>query len=117
MGKLKETTKKVLLEGISRGSAMSSSIQGGSQASLGGGVGPVSLGPSLPAPVKDSPMLLKQNQCLQMAILSAKEECYRRQGEDMKRRLSKMTPLVIPKKACPWSRNSSFDCYSRITSL
>ena len=96
--KLKETTKKVLLEGISRGSAMSSSIQGGSQASLGGGVGPVSLGPSLPAPVKDSPMLLKQNQCLQMAILSAKEECYRRQGEDMKRRLSKMTPLVIPKK-------------------
>ena len=92
--KLKETTKKVLLEGISRGSAMSSP---NAQASMSSGVGPVSLGPSLPAPVKDSPMLLKQNQCLQMAILSAKEECYRRQGEDLKRRLSKMTPLVIPK--------------------
>ena len=96
--KLKETTKKVLLEGISRGSAISSTLPGGAPASMSGGVGPVSLGPSLPAPVRDSPMLLKQNQCLQMAILSAKEECYRRQGEDMKQRLAKMTPLVVPKK-------------------
>ena len=99
--KLKETTKKVLLEGISRGSSsIGSSGTGGSPSSLlGAGIGgPVSLGPSVPAPVRDSPMLLKQNRCLQMAILSAKEECYRRQGEDLKRRLTKMKPLIVPRK-------------------
>jgi dynactin 1 len=98
--KLKETTKKVLLEGISRGNpSLASSLPGGSPVSLSGGVGgPISLGPSVSAPVRDSPMLLKQNKCLQMAILSAKEECYRRQGEELKRRLTKMKPLIVPKK-------------------
>ena len=97
--KLKETTKKVLLEGISRGSSLANAGTGGSPSSLNAGLGgPVSLGPSVSAPIRDSPMLLRQNQCLKMAVLSAKEECYRRQGEDLKRRLSRMKPLVVPKK-------------------
>merc|ERR550532_2662753 len=97
--KLKETTKKVLLEGISRGgSSLLSAGSAGTTSLSAGMAGPTSIGPSVSAPVRDSPMLLKQNQCLQMAILSTKEECYRRQGEDMKQRLAKMTPLVVPKK-------------------
>merc|ERR1712141_108505 len=96
--KLKETTKKVLLEGISRGgSSLLSAGSAGTTSLSAGMAGPTSIGPSVSAPVRDSPMLLKQNQCQQMAILSFIEQCYRRQGEDLKRRLSKMTPLVIPK--------------------
>merc|ERR1719273_2713202 len=97
--KLKETTKKVLLEGISRGgSSLLSAGSAGTTSLSAGMAGPTSIGPSVSAPVRDSPMLLKQNQCLQMAILSTKEECYRRQGEELKRRLSRMKPLIIPKK-------------------
>merc|ERR1712223_1911900 len=97
--KLKETTEKVLLEGISRGgSSLLSAGSAGTTSLSAGMAGPTSIGPSVSAPVRDSPMLLKQNQCLQMAILSTKEECYRRQGEELKRRLSRMKPLIIPKK-------------------
>ena len=74
--KLKETTMKVLLEGIARGSpSMSSnaSISG----SVASGVGPVSMGPSVPAPIKDSPLLTRQLQDLQLALASMREESYR----------------------------------------
>ena len=95
--KLKETTKKALLEGITRGSPSASSA--GSTSLMGGpGVGPVSLGPSVPAPVRDSPMLLRQNRDLQMAMICVKEESYRRQGEELRNRLAKMKPLIVPKK-------------------
>merc|ERR1712194_598119 len=57
--KLKETTMKVLLEGIASKQNVSMSGQGGA--------GPISFGPSVPAPVKDSPMLMRQLQDTQLA--------------------------------------------------
>ena len=65
--KLKETTMKVLLEGIASKQNVSMS-QGG---------GPISFGPSVPAPVKDSPLLMRQLQDTQLALSSVREESYR----------------------------------------
>ena len=67
--KLKETTMKVLLEGIASKQNVSMSGQGGA--------GPMSFGPSVPAPVKDSPMLMRQLQDTQLALTSVREESYR----------------------------------------
>ena len=65
--KLKETTMKVLLEGIASKQNVSMN-QGG---------GPISFGPSVPAPVKDSPLLMRQLQDTQLALTSVREESYR----------------------------------------
>lgn len=105
--KLKETTMKVLLDGIARGGGSS----GGSPSLISGSssVGPMSIGPSVPTPVKDSPMLLRQMQDLQQALLVLKDETYRRRGEDMRKRLAKMKPLTVPKRlvAPPASEDNS----------
>ena len=61
--RLKETTMKALLEGMARGSP-----------SIPHSAGPISIGPSVPAPVKDSPMLTRQVQDLQLALASIREE-------------------------------------------
>ena len=87
--KLKETTKKVFIDSISRSPASTSN-----PASLG----PMSLGPSVPTPIKDSPMLLQQNHDLQMAILSIKEASYRRKSEQMQMRLARMKPITVPQR-------------------
>ena len=39
-------------------------------------------------------MLLQQNRDLQMAILSIKEESYRRRSEEMRKRLARMKPIT-----------------------
>jgi dynactin 1 len=72
--KLKETTMKVLLEGIARGSSPSMSSRDSISAAS---MGPMSMGPSIPAPVKDSPMLMRQLQDLQLALTAIKEDSYR----------------------------------------
>ena len=43
---------------------------------------------------QDSPLLLQQNRDLQMAILSIKEESYRRRSEEMRKRLARMKPIT-----------------------
>lgn len=86
--KLKETTMKVLLEGIASKQNVSMSGQGGA--------GPISFGPSVPAPVKDSPMLMRQLQDTQLALTSVREESYRRKGEELKQKLARMKPIVVP---------------------
>ncbi len=76
--KLKETTMKVLLEGIARGGSPSMASNMSSLASSGvSGGAPISMGPSLPAPVKDSPLLVRQLQHYQLALAAAREESYR----------------------------------------
>ena len=47
---------------------------------------------------QDSPLLLQHVQELQMAVMSLKEENYRRQGEDLRSRLAKLKPLSGPKR-------------------
>ena len=49
-------------------------------------------------PLQDSPLLLQHVQELQMAVMSLKEESYRKQGQDLKRRLAKLKPLSAPKR-------------------
>lgn len=65
--KLKETTMKQLLENIARGSPASNTSS----------MAPMSMGPSIPAPVKDSPLLTRQVQDLQLALAALREESYR----------------------------------------
>jgi len=95
--KLKETTKKVFIESISRASPSQVSTQSAGGGG-GGAAGPASIGPYVPAPIKDSPLLLQQNRDLQMAILSIKEESYRRRSEEMRKRLARMKPITVPKR-------------------
>merc|ERR1712110_271551 len=84
--KLKETTMKVLLDGIASKQNVSMS-QGG---------GPISFGPSVPAPVKDSPLLMRQLQDTQLALSSVREESYRRKGEELKQKMARMKPIIVP---------------------
>merc|ERR1712223_2140158 len=84
--KLKETTMKVLSEGIASKQNVS----------MGGQGGPISFGPSVPAPVKDSPLLMRQLQDTQLALSSVREESYRRKGEELKQKLARMKPIVVP---------------------
>ena len=58
----------------------------------------VSMGPSIPAPIKDSPMLMMQLQDCQLALASLREESYRRKGEALHARLAKMKPIIVPSK-------------------
>ena len=91
--KLKETTMNVLLQGLAKGSpSRVSSLDHRSSDQL-------SLGPSIPAPIKDSPMLMMQLQDLQLALASLREESYRRQGQALQQRLAKMKPIVVPSKS------------------
>ena len=60
---------KVLLEGIANKHNVPPMNQGAA--------GPMSFGPSVPAPVKDSPLLMRQLQDTQLALTSVREESYR----------------------------------------
>ena len=62
------------------------------------GPGPISIGPSVPAPVKDSPMLTRQVQDLQLALVSIREEQARQKGQELKAKMARMKPIIIPKK-------------------
>ena len=58
----------------------------------------MSLGPSVPMPVKDSPMLLQRLQEMQLALVTLRESSYRAQGEDMRQRMAKLKPLRLPNR-------------------
>ena len=90
--RLKETTMKALLEGMARGSPSLTSSPAHSSGSY------PSMGPSVPAPVKDSPMLTRQVQDLQQALIAIREERARQQGQELKAKLAKMKPIIVPKK-------------------
>ena len=48
-------------------------------------------------------MLLQQLQEMQSALITMKENSYRVQGEEMRKRLANMKPLPVPKKFLPSS--------------
>ena len=60
--KMKQMSKKALLQGLSKetNKAYGSGGGGGYDSAVGGVGGPTSLGPSVPSPVRDSPLLLQQ---------------------------------------------------------
>ncbi len=94
--KLKETTMNVLLQGLAgKGSPSRSGLD---HHRSGSSADQMSLGPSLPAPIKDSPMLMMQLQDLQLALASLRQDSYRRQGQELQQRLAKMKPIVVPTK-------------------
>ena len=93
--KLKETTMNVLLQGLA---GKGSPSRSGLDHHRSGSTQDASLGPSLPAPIKDSPMLMMQLQDLQLALASLRQDSYRRQGQELQQRLAKMKPIVVPTK-------------------
>ena len=96
--KIKDITKQTLFKEINKKIAAApsmdtASVSGDSESSLG----PTSMGPSIPAPVRDSPLLKQQLRDTQNALLALKEASYKKQSEDIIRRLAKMKPIVVPK--------------------
>merc|ERR1740128_703081 len=83
--KVKQMSKKVLIQGISK------------QPNLEAG-GPASLGPSIPSPVRDSPLLVQQVRDMRAAVASLQHSKARLQGQDIRERLAKLKPIKIPKK-------------------
>lgn len=79
--KLKLLSKKALIEGMSK------STPGASLASM------QSLGPNIPAVVKDSPMLLQEIDSLRKLFLNERNERIKLQNEKIKKQLESMEPL------------------------
>ncbi|CAB4059694.1 DCTN1 [Lepeophtheirus salmonis] len=88
--RVKNMSKKALIEGISKSQALTASKMDDN--------GPNSMGPSVPSPIKDSPMLLQQIEDLRSAVITLKEMSYVRQGEDLRHRMLKLKPIILPKK-------------------
>ena len=101
--KLKDITKKTLIQGITAQAAASAAVKGLNSPSSAerqplSSLQPMSLGPSVPMPVKDSPMLLQRLQEMQLALVTLRESSYRAQGEDMRQRMAKLKPLQLPNR-------------------
>ena len=101
--KLKDITKKTLIQGITQQAATAAAVKGLTSPSSSSSqplasLQPMSLGPSVPMPVKDSPMLLQRLQEMQLALVTLKESSNRAQGEDMRQRMAKLKPLRLPNR-------------------
>lgn len=85
--KLKHVSKKAIMEGMSK------STSGSQLASM------QSLGPNLPAVVKDSPMLLQEIESLRKLFNNERNERIKLQTDNMKKILDSMEPLPTFKTA------------------
>ena len=85
--KMKQMSKKALIQGLSK-SQMHNLSADGQQ----------SLGPSVPSPVRDSPLLLQQVKDMRAAVNSLQTTQARIQGRDMRERLANLKPIKLPKK-------------------
>ncbi|XP_064631573.1 dynactin subunit 1-like isoform X2 [Lineus longissimus] len=92
--RLKNLSKKNLLEGLQR----QSGLTGISGAVTGQGSPSSPIPGSYPVAVRDSPMLLQQIESLMDALKCVKGENLRLQSEKMKGQLAQLSPLRIPKK-------------------
>merc|ERR1719228_2939831 len=81
--RMKMMSKKALIEGLTK-SSMSASP------------GPASLGPSVPSPVKDSPLLVQQLQDMRQAVESLQVSNARLQASDLRDRIAKLKPISLP---------------------
>ena len=82
--RMKAMSKKALIEGLSKSVSLSP--------------GPTSLGPSVPSPVRDSPLLVQQLQDMRSAMTSLQGSLARKEVEQLSRRLSALAPIKLPVK-------------------
>merc|ERR1719322_2282201 len=92
--RMKMMSKKALIEGLTK-SSMSASP------------GPASLGPSVPSPVKDSPLLVQQLQDMRQAVESLQASNARLVADDLRDRIARLTPLNLPRPTVAGSEESS----------
>jgi len=83
--KMKTMSKKALIEGLTK----SVNISPG---------GPTSLGPSVPSPVRDSPLLVQQLQDMREAVSSLQSTVAKREVQDLSNRLAALAPIKVPAK-------------------
>merc|ERR1711934_734847 len=83
--RMKMMSKKALIEGLTK-SSMSASP------------GPTSLGPSVPSPVRDSPLLVQQLQDMREAVSSLQSTVAKREVQDLSNRLAALAPIKVPAK-------------------
>lgn len=97
--KLKMYSKKALIEGMSKstsGSQLSSQLSTSTS------------GPTLPAMVRDSPLLVQEINNLKMALEWERNEKIRIQSADLKKKLSSLKPLANFKKEADDKLNELF---------
>merc|ERR1712147_529646 len=83
--KMKTMSKKALIEGLTK----SVNISPG---------GPTSLGPSVPSPVRDSPLLVQQLQDMREAVTSLQSTVAKKEVQDLSTRLAALAPIKVPAK-------------------
>jgi len=83
--KMKHMSKKALIEGLTKSQALSAS-------------GPTSLGPSVPSPIRDSPLLVQQVQEMRTAMASLQQSVSHVKAGNIQERMNKLKPLYVPAK-------------------
>jgi len=84
--KMKAMSKKALIEGLTKSASMATS-------------GPTSIGPSIPSPVRDSPLLVQQLQDMKTAVASLQATVARVEAQEYRDRIANLLPLTLPSKA------------------
>jgi len=84
--RMKAMSKKALIEGLTKSASLSSP-------------GPTSLGPSVPSPVRDSPLLVQQLQDMRQAVASLQSTVARVEAQEYRDRIAKLLPIKLPNKA------------------
>merc|ERR1719410_2658151 len=84
--RMKAMSKKALIEGLTKSASLSSP-------------GPTSLGPSVPSPVRDSPLLVQQLQDMRAAVTSLQGSVARMEVQELSARLARLPDIKLPAKA------------------
>jgi len=84
--KMKQMTKRNLLQGLSKDSK---------QAVVAPAEGLISMGPSVPSPVRDSPLLVQQVSDMRAAVNSLQQSKSRIQANHLRERLAKLKPIKV----------------------
>merc|ERR1712025_876695 len=83
--RMKAMSKKALLEGLTKSASLSSP-------------GPSSLGPSVPSPVRDSPLLVQQLQDMKTCVARRQTRVARVKAQEYKDRIANLLPIKLPSK-------------------
>merc|ERR1719323_494498 len=81
--KMKAMSKKALIEGLTKSVSLSPG-------------GPTSLGPSVPSPVRDSPLLVQQLQDMRTAMSSLQTSVARMEVQELSARLAALPKIPLP---------------------
>ena len=64
----------------------------------GSSPGPASLGPSVPSPVRDSPLLVEQVKEMRLAMETLQQNVSHVKANDLRDRVARLKPLHLPAK-------------------